>query len=157
MAATTTIEENKQLARRVPEVIATEDNLDLIDEVYAEDAVEHGPFGDDQSRKAIRNSFETFVETFADLSATVEDIVAEADTVAMRVTLRGTHEGKFMGIKPTGKTVEMQNMVFTRIDDGMIVERWMQPDLLGLLQQLGMTLPKDEDVPSERLQKESSE
>lgn len=156
MAVTTTIEENKQLARRVPEDIATEGNLDLLDEVFTKDAVEHGPFGDDQGREAIRKSFEKFVETFTDLSATVEDIVAEADTVVMRVTLRGTHEGEFMGVEPTGKTVEMQNIVFTRIDDGRIVERWMQPDILGLGQQLGMTLSKEEDIPSEGLQEEPS-
>lgn len=129
----------------------------MIDEVYAEDAVEHGPFGDDQGREAIRKSFERFGATFTDLSATVEDIVAEGDMVAMRVTLRGTHEGKFLGVEPTGKSVEMQHMVFTRIDDGRIVERWMQPDLVGVGQQLGMTLSKDKDVSSEGLQEESSE
>lgn len=101
-----TLEENKQLARRVPEDIATEGNLALLDEVYAEDAVEHTRLGDDQGRTAIRDSFKNFLDVFTDFSATVEDIIAEADTVAMRVMLRATQEGEFMGIEPTGETFE---------------------------------------------------
>ncbi|WP_227379775.1 ester cyclase [Haladaptatus halobius] len=134
----TTLEMNKQLARRVPEDIATEGNLDLIDDLYTEDAIEHGPFGDEHGRATIRKSFEDFLATFADFSATVEDIIAEGNTVAMRVTLRGSQKGEFMGTEPTGQTFEVQNMVFTRIEDGMIVERWIQPDTLGLMQQLGV-------------------
>jgi predicted ester cyclase len=74
---------------------------------------------------------------FGDFSATVEDIVAEGDTVAMRVLLQGTHEGEFMGVEPTGRKFEIENMVFTRIEAGKIAERWVQPDMLGWLQQLG--------------------
>jgi predicted ester cyclase len=74
---------------------------------------------------------------FSDFSATVDDVVAEGDTVAMRVTLRGTHDGPFMGIEPTGNEFEVSNMVFTRIEDGKIAERWVLPDMLGMLQQVG--------------------
>jgi predicted ester cyclase len=78
-----------------------------------------------------------FLAAFPDFEATVEDIVAEGDTVAMRVTLRGTHDGPFMGVEPTGNPFEVRNMVFTRIEDGKIAERWVQPDTLSLMQQLG--------------------
>jgi predicted ester cyclase len=74
---------------------------------------------------------------FSDFSATVEDTVASNDTVAMRVTLRGTHDGDFVGIEPTGKTFEVTNMVFTRVEDGRIAERWVLPDMLGMLSQVG--------------------
>jgi predicted ester cyclase len=66
------------------------------------------------------------------------DLIDEADTVAMRVTLRGTHEGEFAGIAPTGKAFEVGNTVVTRIEDGRIVERWVRPDALGLMRQLGV-------------------
>jgi predicted ester cyclase len=56
----------------------------------------------------------------------------------MRVTLRGTHEGDLMGIEATGKPFEIANAVFTRIEDGKIVERWIQPDMLGFMQQTGV-------------------
>ncbi|WP_336342714.1 ester cyclase [Halalkalicoccus ordinarius] len=130
-------EENKRIARRVPEEIATKRNLDLTDEVFAEDAVEHAPYGDSRGVAALRADFNRFLAAFPDFSATVEDIVAEGDTVAMRVTLRGTQEGEFMEIEPTGREFEIQNMVFTRIEGGKIAERWLQPDIHGLFRQLG--------------------
>ena len=139
------IEQNRQIARRVPEELATGGDLDLIEELYAAEAVEHDPFGDHSGQAAIRESMEGLLVAFPDFSATVEEIIAEGNLVAMRVTLRGTHEGEFMGVEPTGREFEVGNMVFTRLDDGMIVERWVQPDTLGLLQQLGI-----ESAPTEQ-------
>ena len=137
--ATTPLSENRRIARRVPEEIATERNLDLVDEVYAEDAVEHDPTGEQRGREAIREGMERLLAAFPDFSASVRDVVAEGDTVAMRVTLRGTHEGPFMGFEPTGRTFEVENAVFTRIEDGRIAERWVLPDMLGMLRQLGVS------------------
>lgn len=133
----TTAEENKQIARRDPEDIATERNLDLIDEPYPEDAVEHAPFGDSQGWTELQADLDQFLAAFLDFSATIEDIIAEGSKIAMRVTLQGTHEDEFMGIKPTGQAFEVQNMVFTRTEDGRVAERWIQPDMLGMLQRLG--------------------
>ena len=138
MTSTTSIEENKQVARRFPEEVATEGNIDLIDEICTEDVVDHSPLGDQQGREMVKAQIEELREAFGDFSATVEDAIAEEDRGAMRVTLRGTHEGEFMGIEPTGEEFEVQNMVFTRIEDGKIAERWVQPDMLGLMQQLGV-------------------
>lgn len=139
----TAIEENKRIARRVPEDIATQRNMDFIEEVFAPDVVETGVFGQEPTRgtEEGRARFETLFEAFPDFSATVEDIVAEGDTVAMRVTLRGTHEGTFMGMEPTGESFEVQNMVFPRLEDGKITERWVLPDSLGMMQQLGIVSP----------------
>lgn len=138
--ATATGETNKRIARRVPEELATEHDLDLVDELFAPDAVENGPFGQETIRdNDARKEFMREVFTaFPDFEATVEDLIAEGDMVAMRVTLRGTHKGVFQGIEPTGKSFEISNLVFTRIEDGKIVERWVQPDRLGMLQQLGV-------------------
>ncbi|WP_435344743.1 ester cyclase [Haloarchaeobius sp. HRN-SO-5] len=138
----TSLEENKRIVRQYPEEVATKRNLDLIDELETEDFVEHGPFGQEtHGPEADREWMQEFLAAFPDFEATVEDIVAEGDTVAMRVTLRGTHEGTFMDIEPTGQSFEIQNMVFTRLRDGKIAERWVQPDTLGLLQQLGVIEP----------------
>lgn len=131
-------EQNKQLARRIPEVVFTEGNLDLLDELYAEDAIEHNAFGTQHGRTEIREAYEAFIAAFPDISQTVEDIVAEDDTVAIYITSRGTHEGDLMGMEPTGNEIEVQQMFFARIEDGMISERWFLPDNLTLLQQLGV-------------------
>ena len=140
-----TAEENKHIARRIPEEILTEGKLDLVEELFAQDAVDQAPLGKDTGWDEIRAGMETMRGAFPDLKATVEDVVSEGDTVAMRITLRGTHEGEFVGREPTGKTMEVGSMIFTRIDDGKIVERWAQPDTLGLFQQLGIvTLPTEQ-------------
>ena len=133
-----TAEENKRIARRIPEQILTEGKLDLVEELFAKNAVDRAPLGKDTGWDEIRTGMETMRRAFPDLAATVEDAVSEGDTVSMRITLRGTHEGEFMGHEPTGETIEIGSMIFTRIVNGKIVERWAQPDTLGLFQQLGI-------------------
>jgi predicted ester cyclase len=74
---------------------------------------------------------------FSDVQWTLEELVTEGDTVACRFTMRGTHDGMFFGLTPTGKHVEMQAVNFYRIVDGKIVAERGQPDLFGLLKQIG--------------------
>ena len=73
-----------------------------------------------------------------DLHITVEDQVAEGDKVVTRYTTRGTHQGPFMGIPPTGKHVTVTGIVITRFANCKEVEEWANADWLGLLQQLGV-------------------
>lgn len=142
--------ENERIARLVAEEIATNGRMDMVGEVYAEDAVDHLPFGTDaRGIDQIRTTLQTYRTAFPDFTATVEDVVTEGDLVAMRVTLSGTHDGEFMGIEPTNNSFEIQNMVITRIEDGKIAERWVQPDTFGMLQQLGIvSLPGGVAAPS---------
>jgi len=74
---------------------------------------------------------------FPDIQWTLEDIVAEGDKVAARFIMRGTHEGTFFGVPPTGKPIKVQAMNFYRFSNGQIIEEFGQPDILGLLQQIG--------------------
>jgi predicted ester cyclase len=67
----------------------------------------------------------------------VEDLIAEVDKVAYRITYRGTHRGDFMGIRPTGKQVSFTGIAIDRFKDGKFVESWFNLDALGLMQQLG--------------------
>lgn len=138
MAATAETAANKRVARRFPEDVATEGNIDLIDEICATDVLDHSPLGELHGRTELKEQISSLLTAFEDFSATVEDTIAEGDTVAMRVTLRGTHVGEFMGVEATGSEFEVENMVFTRIEDRKIAERWVQPDMLGLFDQLGV-------------------
>ena len=79
-----------------------------------------------------------YFAAFPDASATIEDMVAEGDKVAVRVTWRATHKGEFMGITPTGKQIEMTNTLIFRIADGKLVENWATIDELRLMRQLGV-------------------
>ena len=74
---------------------------------------------------------------FPDVQWTLEEMVAEGDKVAARFTMRGTHQGNFFGVPPTGKKIEVKAMNFYCFSDGQIVEEHGQPDLLGLMQQIG--------------------
>jgi steroid delta-isomerase-like uncharacterized protein len=74
---------------------------------------------------------------FPDIQWTLEEMIAEGDNVAARFTMSGTHQGNFFGVPPTGKKIAVQAMNFYRWSDGQIVGERGQPDLLGLLQQIG--------------------
>ena len=74
---------------------------------------------------------------FPDIQWTLEEMVAEGDKVAARFTMRGTHRGTFFGVPPTGKTISVQAMNIYRLSGGQFVEEHGQPDMLGLLQQIG--------------------
>ncbi|QPF86061.1 ester cyclase [Bradyrhizobium genosp. L] len=75
-------------------------------------------------------------ETFADLSAVAECLVAERDIVAGRFVWRGRHRSAWRGIPPTGRHVEFRGMTFWRISEGKISERWAEIDFAGLERQL---------------------
>jgi steroid delta-isomerase-like uncharacterized protein len=76
-------------------------------------------------------------EGFPDIQWKLEEMVAEGDKIALRLTMTGTHQGTFSGVPPTGKTIKVQSMAFYRISDGQIVGEHGQPDMLDLLQQIG--------------------
>ena len=74
---------------------------------------------------------------FPDIQWTLEEMVAEGDKVAARFTMRGTHRGTFFGVPPTGRMIAVQAMNIYRLSGGQFVEEHGQPDMLGLLQQIG--------------------
>ncbi|MFT4883198.1 MAG: steroid delta-isomerase-like uncharacterized protein [Natronomonas sp.] len=135
--AMSTLVDNKEIVRRFAEEFLNEGRYETGEELVAEDIADHTPYGEATGREAIVETMETVRAAFPDLVLIPREIIAEGDTVAVRMTQRGTHEGTFMGIEPTGKSFEIEAMGFVRIEDGKIVERWGVPDLFGLFQQLG--------------------
>ena len=81
--------------------------------------------------------FAAFWSAFPDLSAKIEEMVAEGDKVAIRVINTGTHKGEFQGIPPTGKKLSLDEMGFITIIDGKITEGWISADTMRLMQQIG--------------------
>ena len=78
---------------------------------------------------------------FPDIQWKLEEMIVEGDRVAARFTMRGTHQGAFFGVPPSGNKIEVQAMNFYRLSGGQFVEEHGQPDLLGLLQQIGAMPP----------------
>jgi steroid delta-isomerase-like uncharacterized protein len=74
---------------------------------------------------------------FPDIQWTIEDMITENNKVAVRFTIRGTHKGVFFGVPATEKSIVVQAMNFYRLADNQIIEEFGQPDMLGLLTQIG--------------------
>lgn len=136
----TTHSSNKEFAWRLHEEVWDNGNLDLIDELIAEDYVEHSPAipHDVRGPADYKQNVEMIRTGFPDLTLTEEDTIAEGDKVVSRITFRGTHDGEFLDIPPTGMSVEFGVIVINRVEDGQLVEAWVQTDMVGLLQQLGV-------------------
>ena len=132
-------EENKALVRRFVEGFWNEGNTSAADELMVPDAEIHMPTGEVVDVDGLKGFAGTFRESFPDWHSTFEELVAEGDRVAERWTGRGTHVGELQGIPPTGKRVEVPGSVFYRIVNGKIVEFRGQLDMMGLMQQLGVT------------------
>jgi predicted ester cyclase len=78
-----------------------------------------------------------YLIAFPDAQITIEDQLAEGDTVATRWTGRGAHQGELMGVPPSGKRVEVARVTISRIEGGKIVEEWDNYDALGMMQGIG--------------------
>ena len=68
-------------------------------------------------------------------TAHIDDLVAEDDKVAIRVSLRGTHQGEFQGIPATGRTIHYVSHEFYRVDNGVFAEEWICSDMASLFRQ----------------------
>ncbi len=135
-------EDNKSIMRRAYDEILNEGNIDVADEVIAEDMTEHEQFpGLEPGREGFKGFVRMFREAFPDLQVTVEDMIAEDDRVAARVTMRGTHQGVFLGIDPTGNQIEVPVVDIVRFADGMAVEHWGVTDNMAMMVQLGVADP----------------
>jgi len=75
---------------------------------------------------------------FPDLSATVDEQVAEGDKVVSRVTMSGTHEGEFMGIPATGKSFTIPGVSIWEVIGGQLISEWVNWDSMSMMQQLGL-------------------
>jgi steroid delta-isomerase-like uncharacterized protein len=132
-------EENKALFRKLIQLQESGD-LNTVDQVIAPNWVDHNPSMPPlQGYEGFKQLTLAFRSAFPDMRLEIEDILAEGDKVAARLHFRGTNSGSFQGMPATGKTVEFTATGIFRIVDGKVAENWMNMDLLGLLQQLGVS------------------
>lgn len=122
------------------------DALDVIDELVGSDFVLHDPGIPEAVRgpEGFKQQIQMEREAFPDLTVRVDDRVVEGDKVVTRYTARGTHEGEFMGIAPTGNDVEVDGFVIDRFANGKLVESDHLLDSLGMMHQLGVSTDPEE-------------
>ena len=134
-------EENKALVHRIFKEINKQNHEELMEEVCAPDLVWHGvPPGISTGLSGLagaKQAHTALFTAFPDAHWVVEDLIAEGDKVVARLTMRGTHQGDFMALPPTGKVVTVTGIVILRFAGGKEVEHWSSVDNLGWLQQLG--------------------
>ena len=132
-------ETNKATVRRMIEQVWNEHRLDLIEEFFSEDIIQHvAGYPSSSGLEAIREATAMGLNAFPDQQITIEGEIAEGDTVAAHWTATGTHKGEIFGIPPTGKQFTHAGMTFYRLANARIVETWFLADYLGLMQQLGV-------------------
>ena len=131
-------EDNKAVVRRLIEEGFNQRNLAIFDELYAPDFVYYLGSTTIQGREPYKQFTSMNFTAFPDVHFTIEDQVAEADKVVTRWTWRGTHQGPFQGIPPTGKHVMVTGIDISRFEGGKSVEHWLNMDTLGMLQQIGV-------------------
>ena len=113
--------------------------LDLLDDLVAEDAVDNDPApGQGPGPAGYKAFFGEMIVAFPDLHLEVERLVANDTDVAFAYTLTGTHQGPLMGHPASGKTMSVRGMQISRFENGKLVERWGSSDQQGMLAQLGL-------------------
>ncbi len=132
-----TLEDNKALVRRFIDEIFVEGRLDAVDELVADDFVAHTWRSTGDGKGDLKRAIERVGQGLADARFVVEDVIAEDDRVAVRVTASATQVGEFMGLPPSGRTYTIGEIHIFRIRDGKVTEHWHQFDQMALMRQLG--------------------
>jgi serine phosphatase RsbU (regulator of sigma subunit) len=132
-----TEEENKASFRRCLEEAWNQSNLEVVDEIF-DRYVSHQPDGSmlERGPEDVKRFVGEFRSAFPDLHLSSEEQIAEGDKVVSHGTIRGTHQGEFRGMAPTGEEMAIEGMaVFRFSSEGKVVESWDSYDQLSLMRQ----------------------
>jgi len=133
-------ENNKAIVRRLFAELWNNGNLSLADQLFTPNYTHHDSSSPDfgYGPESERKRATLYRTAFPDLRLTIEDLIAEGDTVMARWTCQGTHKGDLNGIAPTGKQFTISGVTIARLLNGKLVEGYVNWDALGLMQQLGV-------------------
>ena len=132
---------NKATFRRFHDAVNSGDAqliAQTIDEVVEPDVRIGTPLPIDATgAQALKQVWTTLLRAYPDLHVAVEDLIAEGDKVVCRNVVTGTHQGEYLGLPPTGRSVTYDEIFIFRFEDGRIAETWGVVDVLAQLRQLG--------------------
>ena len=135
------LETHKAIVRRFVEEIFVAGRPEAVDELVAEDFVPHSWPSTGDPRGDLKRSIERVAGGLADVEFSIDDLIAEGDRVAARLTTSATHVGTFMGMPATNRRYTIEEIHIFRIRDGQVVEHWHTFDRMSLMQQLGVEPP----------------
>lgn len=133
-------EQIKNHVRRLFEEVWNKGNVAVADELFAPTYTHHDSSTPDVGRgpESEKKRATLYRNAFSDMRLTIEDLVADGETVVARWSCRGTHKGELNGIAPTGKQVNITGISIARFTNGKMTEGFVNWDALGLMQQLGV-------------------
>ena len=139
VAAASVDEEGRNVAafRRLIQEGFSRGELSVVDEICAEEHVEHQDGLNPPGRQGVKQGIAFLHRLSPDITVTVEDLAAQGDKVWARLRARGTHSGEILG-NPTGRAFDITVMDVCRFQDGQVVEHWGVPDRFAQMQQLGI-------------------
>jgi len=137
------LEANKTLVRRFVQEVKNDRKLEKLKDYFAPGYREHNPtvasFG--PGIEGYQRFLAHLFSGFPDDKVEIELLTADGDLVSYRARESGTHKGEFLKIPPTGKSATWTEIQFFRIADGKVVEHWVDVDIFGWFQQLGIIPP----------------
>lgn len=140
-------EQDKSAMRRIPLEVFNEGHLDVVDQVVAEDYVEHVPLPGGLTGRAGLKAFVTGLRAaFPDFKYSLIHEIAEGELLVQHLSASGTMKGDFAGMPATGKHATWSEVHIARVANGMLAEHWAVYDQLGMLQQLGVIPVPDASV-----------
>jgi predicted ester cyclase len=133
---------NKATFRRFHDATNTRDVQLIsktIDELVERNAVIHTPLPIQATgAQLLKEVFGRLLRAYPDLHIAVEDLIEEGDKIVSRNTVTGTHQGEYMGLPPTGRSVTYNEILIVRFAGGRVAETWGVVDIFSQMKQLGV-------------------
>ncbi|WP_307787853.1 ester cyclase [Mycolicibacterium sp. S2-37] len=126
------------VVRRNTELVQGAGDFALFEELFSEDFIDRTPQpGTTPDKDGVRVLYHRLRDAFPDFRPEIGWQTVDGDIVTTFKTYHGTHRGAFLGIAPTGRTVQFETVDAMRVRDGRIVEHWGVANLFSVVQQLG--------------------
>jgi len=131
------LDDNKAIVRRFIDEIFVQGRPETVDELLADDFVAHTWPSTGHPKDDLKSATERAHGALTNPRFTIDDMIAEGDRVAVRLTTSATQTGVFMGMPPSGKTYEISEIHIFRLRDRKVTEHWHQFDQMAMMKQLG--------------------
>lgn len=133
----TEVDEQKALVRRFIDEVFLKGDFAAVDDLMTDDFVSHTSGPGASGKEGMKRAITRVSGGLSEASMKIEDMIAEDDRVAVRLTGHAVQTGEFMGMPPSGKAYTIGEIHIFRIRDGNVAEHWHQADFLGMMRQLG--------------------